>query len=225
MIWSLIKLDLRKVLPVYLPILALLLGFILITRDVLASDNVFVTVLAMAQAWMLAYRLFRDAPNTPSFLFSRPWSRARIFWNRWALAVTLQCITVLLVTILLMSGARARLHQGDLPYFPMIEPFELSVLWPIALALTITFHIIMFLMVKGAVVKPGGARTWRAIIVKIALGSILMVFIAGRTMIQIPGSDGPGLGIGELALLYAVVLAVLCTAASRNCYQHMEIGS
>jgi hypothetical protein len=226
MIWSLIKLDLRKVLPTYLALLVIQLGFVLGTRDILGSDNVFVLVLAMAQGWLLAYRLFRDEPNTPSFLFSRAWSRARIFWNRWGLAIALQSVTVGLVTLLIASGTRTLLYQRELPFFPMVEPFELSILWPIALALVISFHIIMFLMAKGAVDTTGGGRVWRAIVVKVALGLILMVFIAGRAFVVVLNPGGTvGLYAGDLALAYAVVLAILCTAASLNCYKHMEVGA
>ena len=162
MIWPLIKLDLKKALPLYLTLLVVQIGFVLITRDILDSSNVFVSVLA--QGWMLAWRIFRDAPHTPSFLFSRPWSRARIFWNRWALAVTLQSVTVLLIYCILAAGTRTLIYQRQVPWFPMVERFELSILWPIALASIITFHIIMFLLT--GCIKPDdllsapAAYTW-----------------------------------------------------------------
>lgn len=223
MIWPLIKLDLRKALPTYLVLLAVQVGFLLTTRDILDSSNVFFTVLALAQGWMLAYRIFRDAPHTPAFLFSRPWSRARMFWQRWALATTLQIITVLLIYGILAAGTRTLLLQGQLPYFPMAERFELSVLWPIALSSAITFHIIMFLIVWGRLgYNPGSAHPWQGIVVKIALALILMTFIGAGHAVGVVVSS---LGIGDLAFIYAVAVALMCTAASLNCYKHMEIES
>jgi hypothetical protein len=226
MIWPLLKLDLRKALPTYLVLLVAHIGFILITRDILDSSNVFVVVLALAQGWMLAWRIFRDAPDTPSFLFSRPWSRPRMFWQRWTLAMTLQIITVLLIYIILASGTRTLLFQRQVPYFPMVERFELSILWPISLTSVITFHIIMFLILWGRLgYNPGSARPWHGIVVKIAIALILMTFIGGGTVMHVAMSEGPILRTGDLALIYAVVLTIMCTAASLNCYKHMEIES
>ena len=183
MIWPLIKLDLKKTLPTYLLLLLVQIVFILSTRDVLDSSNVFVSVLALAQGWMLALRIFRDVPHTRSFLFSRPWSRTRIFWNRWTLGLTLQTITVLLIYVILTSGTRTLIFQTQLPYFPMVERFELSILWPIALASVIAFQIIMFLIVWGQLgYNPGSARVWRGIVVKIAFAIMLMSFIGGGAL-------------------------------------------
>ncbi len=222
MIWPLIKLDLRKTLPTYLATLVVLVWFILITRDVLDSANIFVLVMAMAQGWLLAWRIFGDRHNTQAFLFSRPWSPARIFWNRWALAVILQIATVLLIYVILAAGTRTVIHQRNMPYFPMVERFELSILWPIGLAPAITFHIIMFLMLRCTVISAG--RLW-PLVVKASLGLILMIFIGGHTVMVVAEPGGAGLRTGHLAFVYAAVLAVLCTAASLNCYKNMEIQS
>jgi hypothetical protein len=224
MIWSLIKLDLRKVLPLYLATLVALVGFILITREILDATNVTVAVLAMAQGWILAYQIFRDPHNTRVFIFSRPWSRARIFWNRWTLAMTLQAITVLLVYAILAAGTRTWLYRSELPYFPMVESFEHSVLWPIALASFITFHIIMFLMFWCVVMKTG-TGWWQSVIIKISLCLILMGFLGSGGIVVVAGSQGAGLRIGHLACIYAAVLVFLCTCASLNCTKNMEIES
>ncbi len=226
MIWPLIKLGLRKALPTYLVLLTLQVGFVLVTRDILDSSNTIAPVLALVQGWLLAWHIFRDAPHTSSFLFSRPWSRARVFWQRWALAITLQCVTVLVVYGVLAVGARTLILQRQLPYFPMVERFELSILWPIALVSITTFHIIMFLICWGRLgYNPGSARPWHGIVVKIALAFILMTFIGSGHIVGAVVAEGPRLGIGNLALIYAGAVAVMCTAGSRNCYQHMEIES
>jgi len=106
MIWPLIKLDLRKALPAYLASLVVMIGFILITRDILDSTNIFVIIMAVIQGCLIACFLFSDPNNTRSFLFSRPWSPTRIFWNRWALAVILQIATVLLVYTIIAAGTK-----------------------------------------------------------------------------------------------------------------------
>jgi hypothetical protein len=232
MIWPLIKLDLKKALATYLVLLLVQIVFILSTRDILDSSNVTVVVLALAQGWMLAWRIFRDAPHTRSFLFSRPWSRTRIFWNRWILAVTLQSITVLLIYVILAAGTRTLIYQTQLPYFPMVERFELSILWPIALASVIAFHIVMFLILWGQLgYNPGSTRVWHGIVVKIAFAIMLMSFIGGGTLTVRAVSSDAGLRTGDLAFtgdwafVYAVALVILCTGAARNCLKHMEIES
>ncbi len=226
MIWPLIKLDLRKALTTYLALLVAQIGFVLVTRDVLDSANVTVAVLALAQGWMLAYQIFRDTHNTRVFVFSRPWSRARIFWTRWGLAMALQTVTVLLVYTILAAGTRTWLYRHELPYFPMVARFELSILWPMALASVTTFHIVMFLTLWGYLgYNPGSARPWHGVIVKIALALILMTFrgsghVGGAALL-----GGSGLGTGNLAVIYAVAVSLMCTGASLNCCKHMEIES
>ena len=230
MIWPLIKLDLRKVLPVYLAIVAAVTGFILITRDILDSTNITVTVLALMQGWMLAYLIFRDPHNTQVFVFSRPWSRPRIFWNRWGLAMILQGAMVLLLYVILAAGTRTWLYKSELPYFPMVERFELSVLWPITLASVVTFHIIMFLICWGLYrgqqgSQPDHKRRWYGMLVKIAIALILMTFIGSGHVVTTAGAQDQRLSISDLALIYAIVVTVMCTAASLNCHRHMEIES
>jgi hypothetical protein len=226
MIWPLIKLDLRKALTAYLALLVAQIGFVLITRDVLDSANVTMAVLALAQGWMLAYLIFRDTHNTRVFIFSRPWSRARIFWTRWGLAMVLQTFTVLLVYTILVAGTRTWLYKTELPYFPMVERFELSILWPMALASIVTFHIVMFLTLWGYLGNnPGSARPWHGVIVKIALALILMTFLGRGHVMGVPLIIGPGLGTGDLAVIYAIAVTIMCTSASLNCCKHMEIES
>ncbi len=224
MIWSLIRLDLRKALPLYLTTMAALVGFILITREILDATNITVAVLAMAQGWILAYQIFRDPHNTQAFVFSRPWSRARIFWNRWALAMILQAITILLVYAILAAGTRTWLYRNELPYFPMVESFELSVLWPIALASFITFHIIMFLIFWCVVMKTG-RNWWQSVIIKISLCLILMVLLGSGGIVIVAGSQGAELQTSHLVVIYATVVVLLCTGASLNCTKNMEIES
>ncbi len=220
MIWPLIKLDLRKAVTAYLALLIAQMGFVLITRDVLDSANVTIAVLGLAQGWMLAYLIFRDTHNTRVFVFSRPWSRTHIFWTRWGLAMVLQTFTVLLVYTILAAGTRTWLYRTELPYFPMVERFELSILWPMALASVTTFHIVMFLTLWGYLGNnPGSARPWQGVIVKIALALILMTFLGSEHVM------GAGLGTGDLAVIYAIAVTLMCTSASLNCCKHMEIES
>lgn len=142
------------------------------------------------------------------------------------LAMILQATTILLVCAILAGGARTWLYKNELPYFPMVESFELSILWPIALASVITFHIIMFLTLWGYLGNnPGNARPWHGVIVKIALALILMTFLGAGRVAGAILTEGPGLGTGDLAVIYAIAVTLMCTGASLNCCQHMEIES
>ncbi len=140
--------------------------------------------------------------------------------------MVLQIFTVLLVYTILAAGTRTWLYRHQLPYFPMVERYELSVLWPMALASVITFHIVMFLTLWGYLgYNPGNARPWHGVIVKIALALILMTFLGGGHIAGAILTGGARLRIGDLAVVYAAAVTVMCTGASLNCCKHMEIES
>ncbi len=227
MIRPLLKHDIRKTLPYYPGIMGALVALLLITNDVLDATNIFAVVLGVVQGWMLAYCIFRDPGHTDAFLFSRPFARKHIFWNRWALGMSLQAMTLLVVYVLLATGVRMRLHEGHMPQYPMIQPFELAVLWPIGLSSVISFQVVMFLIVHSHLSSPdassGMSKTWKRFVVKLACLLILMVFISGPIVLR-AGMSEPSLRIGTGAIIYAALLIVLGTAASLKGYENMEIG-
>lgn len=225
MIGSLIKLDLRKVLPVYLVIAVATAYFILITRDVLDSTDVFVGTLALVQGWMLAWLVFRDPHHTQAFIFSRPWSRTRIFWHRWGLGMVLQMLTVAVIYTLLATGARAGLHRHDLPYFPMVQRFEFSILWPLGFVSLITFHLVMFLMLRRMALESQ-FHWWKQPLIKIVLILILIGIFCSWAIV--PGGNPltvNGLFFNPVVIVYTCILTGLCVAASLNCFKNMEIES
>ena len=225
--WQLTKLDLRKTLPYYLACCAAIIGCILTTQEVLDSSNLTILTIALAQGWLLAWRIFHDPVDTESFVFSRPFTRSQVFINRWALGMILQGLTVLAVYTVLAAGTRTLLYKRHLPYFPMVERFELSILWPIALASIITFHIIMFLIARGRISNPNGSTRTGRLVVKIVLLVIFMIFVGGTGIRVASGGHGSSAPTQSVAflLIYATAVILLSVPGSLNCYRHMEIKS
>ena len=76
------KIDARKVLPYYAPILLLAIGFVLFWKTPLARDDWIVNLTACLQGMVTAWWLFQDSADTKGFVFTRPLSRRRLFLTR-----------------------------------------------------------------------------------------------------------------------------------------------
>jgi hypothetical protein len=222
MLWPLVKLDLRKVLPPYSLILVALVGSLLGTSKILDARNAFAIGLGLAQGAVLAWCIFRDPRNTGAFVFSRPYTRQRIFWNRWLLAMGLQVVTAVLVCAVLAVGVRTWIQGHHLRHYPMVAPFELIVLWPLSVASLISFHISMFMVVRGRVLSPGSGAGWKRYAVNIVCLMLLAVYMGG-IQIAADTSSGHAFGLVHWAVAYALVVTVMATAASLDGYRNMDI--
>jgi hypothetical protein len=224
MVWGLMKLDLRKVLVGYVPFVAVLLAYLLLRRKPLESMDTIAIAAGLIQGCYLGWRIFSDPGATQSFIFSRPFSRSRIFLQRWCLGIALQMVTLLLVFVLVASGVRAYVHQ-DSPYYPMVQWYELSVLWPIGLVSLIAYEIQMFLMLRGWILRRTRPAQWGATAGYASLSLLALLLVLGPHFTGIQAGAGPGMpesirvGIGA----YTIILTGLATLACAKCYLHMEI--
>ncbi|MHC4153881.1 MAG: hypothetical protein ACYST6_02985 [Planctomycetota bacterium] len=224
MVWGIMKLDLRKVLVGYVPFVAVLLAYLLLRPRPLESMDVIAMAAGLMQGCYLGWRIFSDPAATQSFVFSRPFSRRRIFWQRWSLGIVLQMVTLLLVFALVATGVRGYVHQ-DSPYYPMVQWYEVSVLWPIGLVSLIAYEIQMFLMLRGWILLGASASRRRTMAGWASAGFIGLTLLLGVFFPRGVGASGflmPAslqMGIG----IYTIILAGLATAASAKCYRHMEI--
>ena len=158
MIVEMLKVELRKVWVYYTPFLILMVGYILLNERPLANNDSRVAAIAIVQGWVMAWRIFSDPEGTQPFIFSRSLSRRRLFITRWALGISLQLLTVVVVFLVIACGARSWLQiQMDSPYQPMVKWFELSVLWPAGLFAIFTYEVQMFLKLRTATLakRPG----------------------------------------------------------------------
>ncbi len=225
MVWELIKLDLRKVLTGYITFVLVLSAYLLFWQKPLESTDTIVIAAGVLQGLYLAWRIFKDPGSTQSFIFSRPFSRNRLFWNRWGLGITLQMVTLLIVLILVASGARNFIHKSNLPYYPMVQRYELSVLWPLAIVSLTTFQIQMFLMLRAGTLQTAALPKWKKVPTYAIICFFALAFLGGSHVVVSAVSNGPTAPayLGNAALFYVLTLTVLTTLTSLHCYRHIEI--
>jgi len=225
MVWELIKLDLRKVLTGYITFVLVLLAYLLFRQKPLESTDTIVIAAGLLHGLYLAWRIFKDPGSTQSFIFSRPFSRNRLFWNRWGLGITLQMVTLLIVLILVASGARSFIHKSNLPYYPMVQWYELSVLWPLAIVSLTAFQIQMFLMLRARTLQTASLPKWRKVATYAIVCFIALVFLGGFHVVVSAVSNGPTAParLGNAVLFYMLTLTLLTTLTSLHCYRHIEI--
>jgi len=225
MVWELIKLDLRKVLTGYITFVLVISAYILFRQRPLESTDTIVIAAGLLQGLYLAWRIFKDPGSTQSFIFSRPFSRNRLFWNRWGLGITLQMVTLLIVLILIASGARDFIHKSNLPYYPMVQWYELSVLWPLAIVSLAAFQIQMFLMLRARTLQTAALPKWRKVPTYAIICFFAFAFSGGFHLVVRAVSDGfvAPIYLGKAALFYMFTLTVLTTLTSVRCYRHIEI--
>ena len=225
MVWELIKLDLRKVLTGYITFVLVISAYLLFRQKPLESTDTIVIAAGLLQGLYLAWRIFKDPGSTQSFIFSRPFSRNRLFWNRWGLGITLQMVTLLIVLILVASGARSFIHKSNLPYYPMVQWYELSVLWPLAIFSLTAFQIQMFLMLRARTLQTASLPKWRKVATYAIVCFIALVFLGGFRVVAsaaLHGATAPA-HLGNASLFYVLTLTVLTTLTSLHCYRHIEI--
>jgi len=225
MVWELIKLDLRKVLTGYITFVLVISAYLLFWQRPLGSTDTIVIAAGLLQGLYLAWRIFKDPGSTQSFIFSRPFSRNRLFWNRWGLGITLQMVTLLIVLILVASGARNFIHKSNLPYYPMVQWYELSVLWPLAIVSLTAFQIQMFLMLRARTLQTASRPKWRKVATYAIVCFIALVFLGGFHVVGSVVSNGATAParLGNAALFYVLTLTVLTTLTCVQCYRHIEI--
>ncbi len=225
MVWELIKLDLRKVLTGYITFVLVISAYLLFRQRPLDSTDTIVIAAGLLQGLYLAWRIFKDPGSTQSFIFSRPFSRNRLFWNRWSLGITLQMVTLLIVLILVASGARNFVHKSNLPYYPMVQWYELSVLWPLAIVSLTAFQIHLFLMLRARTLQTASLSKWKKVATYAILCFFALAFLGGFHVVvntALDGTTAPA-RLGNVALFYVLTLTVLTTLTSLHCYRHIEI--
>ncbi len=238
---EILKMDARKVLPYYAPILLLTVGYVLFQETPLASADWKVNMIACLQGMVIAWVLFNDAAGIGAFVFSRPLSRVRMFLTRWAFGISFQLLTIVVVFLTVASGLRGGIQMlMNSPYQPMVKWYELSVLGSIALYSILSYEIVMFLKLRHRVVSAR-PPTWRDFI-----WIVLICVLIGMILIGLFSNIGPiAYQMMSLALMtklvlarfftisgpihnqliYVVLVTIVGTLASLHCYQNLEIES
>ncbi len=218
MSFAIIKIDVRKVLPYYVPVLLLVIGFILLWKTPLATGNLILNLIlnliACLQGMVIAWMLFHDSGGTAAFIFSRPLSRKRLFLTRWCCGILFQFLTILAVFAIISTGLRSWIQVlMDSPYQPMVKWYELSVLGLFALYSILGYQVVMFLRLRASIVNAR-PPTWRD-----NLGTVLAVVLC---LPFLPGIFANSTAI-QFRLTYSALVIILGTLGSLHCYRRTEI--
>jgi len=228
MIMEMLKAELRKVWPYYAPFLVVMVGYILLRGQPLSKTDSIAALISIGQGGVLAWRIFSDPGATRSYIFSRPLSRRRIFFTRWALGLTLQALTIVVLFAVIASGARSWLQVkiGSV-YHPMAWWFELQVLWPVGLFSLLAYEVQMFLKLRAEILTTRPKR-WPNILangVVIALTALVLLpqFLDPRYDQWYQTWEGADRVVNLVLMVYIAIITILATAASLHCYCHLEV--
>ena len=215
---EIIKIDVRKVLPYYIPSLLLIVGFVLFWKKPLATGdlilNLILNLIACLQGMLVAWMLFHDSGGTAAFIFSRPLSRKRLFLTRWCCGISFQFLTILAVFAVISTGLRSAVQLlMNSPYQPMVKWYELSILESFALYSILGYQVVMFLRLRASIVSAR-PPAWRD-----NLGTVLAIVLC---LPFLPAVFENNEAI-QYQLTYSSLVIILGTLGSLHCYQCLEI--
>lgn len=215
---EIVKIDVRKVLPYYIPSLLLIVGFVLFWNKPLTTNDLFLSpilnLIACLQGMVIAWMLFHDSGGTAAFIFSRPLSRKRLFLTRWCCGISFQFLTILTVFAVISTGLRSWIQVlMDSPYLPMVKWYELSVLGSFALYSILGYQVVMFLRLRASIVNVR-PPLWRD-----NLKTVLVIVLCLQFLPGILGNFHPL----HYQLAYSALVIILGTLGSLHCYQRTEI--
>jgi hypothetical protein len=228
------QLSARRVLTLYAPVLLLLCGYTLLVTCPLGIDPP-AMILGAIQGWALAFRLFVDPPRTAPFVFSRPFSRTRLFFYRWLIGLLLQGLTLLLMFAIIATGLRqaTQVYCFRSNWYPMVRDLEVAVLWPVGLASLLVYQATCFVLSRR---QLRGSRTMSKLRLAgnsafAALVGIVAVFFSiGYVTARIQGApldfgDFLRVAITWPALAYVALLVIVSTLASLYCVRNIEVNA
>lgn len=231
------QLSSRRVLAWHLPVFLLLCGAVLFVTHPLGLDPP-MAVLGAVQGWVLAYRLFVDPPGAAPFVFSRPFSRTRLFLDRWMIGLLLQGLTLVVIFAIVASGLRqaVQVHLFRSYWFPMVRWFELSTLGSVGFASLLTYQVACFVLLRRRLrgYRKKSPQKWAGNAAFLALvGLIAISFLVTYVTAMIRGVPhsywGPtwaDLTPWAVWLLsYTVVLVATTTLAALYCCRHFEVDA
>jgi len=218
-------LEIRKVGRYYLSVVAAITACVLLLREPLGKADIALGVLAAVQGWILAHFIFSDRGQTQSFVFSRPFSRNRLFLMRWGLGLVLQALTVTAVLALIALGGReyVQVESWRSPWYPMVKWYELRCLWTIWLVSLFVYQVSMCFMLRGQA-RDHNTPAWCT--AAAAFPSLVLAIFAVCVMRTPTGYGVTGVlpsVLWTLVWAYFAGVIVLTTWASVHSYRIMEI--
>jgi hypothetical protein len=226
------QLSARRTLTWYLPVFLLLVGYTLVMKQPLGVDPP-ALLFGILLGWVLGFRLFVDPPGVSPFILSRPFSRTRLFFYRWTIGLLLQAFTLAVIFTIIASGLRQAMQVSmfNSHWYPMVRWFELSMLWPVALASLLTYQTTCFVLLRGRL--RGNRRISKPKRLGDAAFLAIAALLAALFLFAYVQMRSAGLGTlpslpplwQNLLLSYGVLLAVTTTLASLYCSRHFEVDA
>lgn len=224
MIRNQIELEIRKGFQIVL-IFALQVLFVLLWPKVLRQVDLLGMVVALQFGYGVGFFLFGDPDHTEPFVFSRPFTRRRLFWIRWLTGIGILAAGLTICALLIASGLREAIqHQSRLRgLYPMIRFQELRVLWSLGLSSLLAFGLTVVLKLRHQYVTRSGESALLG-----TLGTFLSLAVA-LSMLFIFGawlnSSGVPRYANLIALTYLALITALMTLTARNYFEQTEIES
>lgn len=221
---SLLKIELGK-LRLYLVVMSIVVGYVLFNPKPLRSFDVIACLLGLVHGSLVGFLVFKDFGGVESFMFSRSFTRNKLFWHRWSLGIALQFMTMAVVTVMIASGLRSLIFFRS-AYQPMIKWYELNVLWAIAFGMFAGFAVSVFFTLRNRILnaeKPYTPGKRIARYLSNATGPLIIgIFFVFGT--HSSSYDSPG-SMLLYAWLYVIAINAVTMAAGRQCFLKMEINN
>ena len=220
--------DARRAVPVWCACLVVVSALALLLDGPLTQGDVdwIWQSAGLCVGTLIAWRVFADTGGTQAFVFSRGFSRNRLFWNRWALGMSLVAVLVFWMWLILAGGLRSGWRQfagfEDAGLYPLIAPFETIVVPTFAGAGFATFAVTALLVIVRGIQRPGlvvggrGTLVWWMVDVPLCL-------VASRIVLALL-TDAPFASPWVVAG-WGVVVTPLTTWAAWHGYRHLEVSS
>ena len=229
------KLAFRRTRLAYLLVATSLAAYVLLKTDPLGESDPVAVLLGAALGCVLAVCLFRDPPGVAAFVFSRPFSRGRLFLYRWLIGLGLQAVTISALVGLLAGGVRLWLHvsfYGHPLWYPMVRWYELSVVWPVGLASLFAYQATLLVMVRNRLIRDSrgeGCRWIRRLgtivdVVLIAAFALAALELAIWT-VYTGGISVVSPWVAPLVIPYLALLTVMSTLGALYCYRQLEVDA
>lgn len=217
----------------YLVVVTPLAGYTLLKTDPLGTSDLVAALLGAVLGCVLAFRLFRDPSGVDAFVFSRPFSRRRLFLYRWLIGLAFQAITTLLLVVLLAGGLRQWIHVSlyhHSLWYPMVRWYELSVLWPVVGTSLFAYQATLLVMARNRLLRSSQAKRGGLMrkLGRVVDGALIAAFafavLLGALWANRLGSTGAApLLTAPLVLPYLALMTVMTTLGGLHCYRQLEV--
>lgn len=221
---SLIKIEFEKM-RLYFVVMFITACYVLFNPYPLRSVDVIACMLGLLHGASIGFLVFKDFGGMEAFMFSRSFTRNKLFWHRWSLGIALQFMTMAIVTVIIASGIRS-LILFESAYQPMIKFYELNVLWPIAFGMFAGFAVSVFFTLRNRILNAEKPRTIGKKILRTmpsaTIPLVLGIIAGSSSLFSLAHSPSHVLLYGWL---YVLAINAVSVFAGRQCFLKMEINS